>query len=54
MNCRKAFLSIMALTVVLAATGGSAMTVDEAVEKLMAHKFGQNDDVLNFRPGPAK
>jgi len=50
MKFRKAFFNAMIITAVVVSMSSSvfAMTVDEAIEKLKTHKFGQNDDVLNF------
>jgi len=50
MKFRKAFFDSMIITAVVVSLGSSvfAMTVDEAIERLKTHKFGQNDDVLNF------
>lgn len=50
MKYEKTFLhvTIIALFLVLAGGPGYAMTVDEAIEKLMTHKFGQNAEVLDF------
>lgn len=50
MGFEKAFSHVrvtMAL-VLVAASLGHAITLDEAIEKLRTHKFGQNDEALNF------
>ncbi|MBW8040812.1 MAG: hypothetical protein FVQ85_12520 [Planctomycetes bacterium] len=41
-------VKIIAVLCVLAGSTADAITVDEAIEKLMTHKFGQNNQVLNY------
>ncbi|MDH4240428.1 MAG: HEAT repeat domain-containing protein [Phycisphaerae bacterium] len=47
MKYRKA-VTIIAALFVLASSWADAMTVEEAIEKLKTHKFGQNSEVLDF------
>jgi len=49
MKSNKVLLHTTMIVVFLAVAGGAgAMTIDEAIERLKTHKFGQNNDVLNF------
>jgi HEAT repeat protein len=41
-------VTIIAALIVLASSWADAITVDEAIEKLKTHKFGQNNEVLEF------
>ncbi len=42
------WMILIGLLSIAAGRPAYAITVDEAMEKLKTHKFGQNDDVLNF------
>ncbi|MEA3225218.1 MAG: HEAT repeat domain-containing protein, partial [Planctomycetota bacterium] len=50
MKHNRTFFWILAVTVVFFLTGGvvRAITLDEALDKLATHKFGQNHEVLDF------
>jgi HEAT repeat protein len=50
MKYSKTFLCVATNLVLLILASGSAnaITIDEAIEKLKTHKFGQNSEVLNF------
>ena len=41
-------LTMIAAALAVAGAGSHAMTIDEAMERLKTHTFGQNDDALNF------
>ena len=41
-------VTVIAAIIVLASSWADAMTVEEAIEKLKPHKFGQNNEVLEF------
>jgi HEAT repeat protein len=47
MKYKKA-VTIIAVLFVLASSCADAMTIDESIEKLKTHKFGQNNEVLDF------
>jgi HEAT repeat protein len=47
MKYRKA-VTIIAALFVLSSSWADAMTIEEAIEKLKTHKFGQNSEVLEF------
>lgn len=50
MEYKKAFLyvTIISTLFVIASNSADAITLDEAIEKLKTHRFGENNDVLNF------
>ncbi|MHC4527432.1 MAG: HEAT repeat domain-containing protein [Planctomycetota bacterium] len=50
MKSNRALLPVTIIVVlfVLASSSADAITVDEAIEKLKTHRFGENNDVLNF------
>lgn len=50
MRFERAFAHVTVTIVLLFVAGSSAyaITLDEAIEKLKTHKFGQNDEALNF------
>jgi HEAT repeat protein len=50
MKYKRVFLNAVMITTIAVMTSSQVcgMTVDEAIEKLKSHKFGQNNDVLDF------
>jgi HEAT repeat protein len=50
MKYKKAFfyVTIIEVLFVLASSSADAITLDEAIKKLMTHKFGENSEVINF------
>lgn len=47
-------VTTIAVLFVLVSSSANAITVDEAIEKLKTHRFGQNNEVLNFIQDSAK